>query len=173
MRAFQAIIALSFATILAVPPPAMATHGDTAYLVGTGAPFFAETRYVTGPGYVDQYWDFAIMGEAGQDYCSLVHGGWDPDPRPEPDLPGGFSGTCNSGMTITTTGIDHYHPYPNPGAACPVNQACRGLDHHEVTVTYGSSTFQAQLIVCDNNRSNSLYRVSSTYCYDIALFSSL
>lgn len=176
MRIYIASAIVFLMMIVPAAPPAAATHGDTAYLIGLGGTVFvAETYYVTGPGYTNQFWDFNIIAAAagGTDRCPLVKGGWDPDPRPDPDLPGGFAGTCNSGMSIATTGIDHYHPYPNPSSACAPVPACQGFDVHEITVTYGGSTFPAELVVCDNRANTILSRVTTTYCTDVLLLNQL
>lgn len=131
---------------LAAMPPAAATHGETAYLVSKDPtkPFYAESYYVGGPGYLEQYWDFAILSATLSvlDYCPAVLGGWDPDPRPPPignPGPAGFAGTCQSGAAITTTGIDHFHNYPYP----------QGIDIHEISVTYADQTFPVQVVICD------------------------
>lgn len=175
MRTYLASAVVFLMMIVPAIPPAAATHGDTAYLIGLGGTVFvAETYYVTGPGYLDQFWDFNIIAAAaaGTDRCPLAHGGWDPDPRPPPignPGPSGFSGSCNSGLSISTTGTDHYHPYPNAANGCAPVPGCQGFDIHEVSVTYAGSTFQAQLVVCDNRVNPVLNRVSASYCNDILL----
>ena len=164
MRAiFGSLIILSM-YVLSAMPTSLATHGDTAYLIGTDSPFFAEATFTFGPegctGYTTQCWNFQTISSNGPDAC-FARGGWDPDPRPGIHPPAGFIGTCDSGATLQTSGEDKYIPYPNPNA----------LDYgNTLTVSYNGVTFHAALVVCDNNAGLEK-RVSPTFCTDLLLFS--
>lgn len=156
MRTIAALAVLGMMTLAALPPTA-ATHGDTAYLVGVAFPFVAEGYYSHGPGYLDQYWNFNVVSVMTHDRCNDIHGGWDPHPV-NGGTPG-FSGVCDSGAALSTTGLDHYHPYPYSG----------GYDTHTIQVTYAGSTFDAQLVTCDSAHPRLRALLGSTYCNDVLL----
>jgi hypothetical protein len=114
--ALAALLALGFAL------PGGATHGDAAAYVTTDGSGVVLTGTYTGGGGNAQTWDFNVLSDTCGGFGSIEIG---------------FTGSCASGASFSTSGTGHFHNYPNvpPG------------DLHDVTICYAGACSAGMVVV--------------------------